>query len=343
MKKHVEMLLQDFLLNDRRIAERADIEAHLKWGNAPAIKPVKGGYAGMTSSPNFPRQFSFMDKKRMGEVDITFTDGPSERDLNDLRLLAFLAAYFGTSLALPPILGEELKAIRESLGLERAAIAQMIGASEDLLSQWELKGRSPKGSEMYRWCRALGIVAPATEALVRVVDFSPQLLRFLQEDPKRLASLTPDQFERFVAERLDQMGYHVTLTGPTNRKDGGIDVIAVPKRSNLGFFVIAGQMKHHRDERKTGVEAVDRLLAWNGSGQFHVGLLVTNTGFTADALWKAQLGSNSRFLRLRDFGDLKRWLENRFGEEEDWREIPDTIEIAPGIVIDIPRPRLMKH
>jgi hypothetical protein len=37
---------------------------------------------------------------------------------------------------------------------------------------------------------------------------------------------------------------------------------------------------------------------------------------------------------------LKRWREGRFGEEEDWREIPDQIELEPGVVIEIPKPRI---
>jgi hypothetical protein len=135
------------------------------------------------------------------------------------------------------------------------------------------------------------------------------------------------------------MGYNVTLTGASNRKDGGIDLIAVPKLANLGSHVIAGQVKHHQGDHKTGRDAVDRLLAWKDS-YFGVGLLVTNTSFTRDAVWTAQQERNARFLRLRDFTDLKRWLEGRFGEEEDWREIPNRVELAPGVVIEIPRPRI---
>ncbi|MCZ2153410.1 MAG: restriction endonuclease [Bryobacterales bacterium] len=178
--------------------------------------------------------------------------------------------------------------------------------------------------------------------MVRVVDFSPELLRFLQEDPTRLRSLTPEQFERFAAERLDRMGYNVTLAGATNRKDGGIDLIAVPKSALLGSVVIAGQVKHHSGDQKTGRDAVDRLLAWKDS-YFGIGLLVTNTSFTNDAVWTAQRERNARFLRLRDFTDLKRWLEDQFGSEEDWREIPDRIELAPGVVIEIPRPRIISQ
>jgi hypothetical protein len=136
------------------------------------------------------------------------------------------------------------------------------------------------------------------------------------------------------------MGYNVTLTGATNRKDGGIDLIAVPKLASVGSVVIAGQMKHHSGDQRTGRDAIDRLLAWKDS-YFGVGLLVTNTSFTKDAVWTAQQERNARFLRLRDFTDLKRWLEDRFGEENDWREIPDRIELAPGVVIEIPRPRII--
>jgi hypothetical protein len=137
------------------------------------------------------------------------------------------------------------------------------------------------------------------------------------------------------------MGYNVTLTGATNRKDGGIDLIAVPKAASLGTYVIAGQVKHHhRSDEATGVDAIDRMLAWKDT-VFRAGLLVTNTRFTKDAIWKAQKDGNVHFLRLRDFSDLKRWLQDQYGSEEDWREIPDAVELAPGVVTDIPKPRIV--
>jgi hypothetical protein len=85
---------------------------------------------------------------------------------------------------------------------------------------------------------------------------------------------------------------------------------------------------------------VDRLLA-RKDWCFGVGLLVTNTAFTKDAVWTAVRERNRHFLRLRDFTDLKRWVQGRFGDEKDWREIPDRIELAPGIVVEIPRPRIV--
>lgn len=161
----------------------------------------------------------------------------------------------------------------------------------------------------------------------------------LKEDPERLRGLSPGLFERFVAERLDRMGYDVTLTGETTRKDGGIDLIAVPKIRTAGAYLLAAQVKHHEGGQKTGRDAVDRLLAWKGR-YFHLGMLVTNTDFTKDAYWAAMLHGDKEFLRLRNLDDLKRWLQDKFTDEQDWREMPDEIELAPGVKIPVPKPRL---
>lgn len=151
-----------------------------------------------------------------------------------------------------------------------------------------------------------------------------------------MANLSPDDFERFVAGRLERMGYDVTLTGRMSQRDGGIDLIAVPKLRTVGAYLLAGQMKHHRTGARTGRVAVDRLLAWKDS-PFRLALLVTNTDFTADALWLAERQENRGFLRLRGFGDLKRWIQDDFTSDQDWREIPEAIQLAPGVSIRIPR------
>jgi hypothetical protein len=78
----------------------------------------------------------------------------------------------------------------------------------------ESGAQSPSAALMYDWCQALGLVAPARTALVRVVDFSPELLRFLQENPERLRALSPEKFERFAAERLTRLRLRPTRCIP---------------------------------------------------------------------------------------------------------------------------------
>jgi transcriptional regulator with XRE-family HTH domain len=323
----IQQFVDDFIVGDRRLAERSDLKLCLEPGG------------------EFPHPITEILSLNLGKsrklfvklVSSKVISGQEHQQIKFLESLLILAGSKDRSLAVP--IGEVLKEIRNSLTLSQEEVAAHTGTGRFTVWKWETGAQAPSISAMYKWCHALGLVSPARTALVRVVDFSPELLRFLQEDPTRLQSLTPDQFEQFVANRLDRMGYIVTLTGASNRKDGGIDLIAVPKVSNLGSLVIAGQVKHHQCDQKTGREAVDRLLAWKDS-YFGVGLLATNTAFTKDAIWKAQQDRNARFLRLRDFTDLKRWLQDQWGTEEDWREIPDKVELASGVVIEIPRPKI---
>jgi len=236
-------------------------------------------------------------------------------------------------------LGKAMAGLRNDSALDQADLALRVQTSRIAISRWEAGAQPPSIGSLRRWCEALELLAHGKPALVTVVDVSPQLIELLRNDPGRMRELSPETFERLVAERLAQMGFEVKLTGDTFRRDGGIDLIAVPKAAPLVAYVLAGQVKHHRTDRKTDRQAVDRLLAWQGS-TFRLGLLVTNTCFTRDALWRASESSSNGFLRLRDFEDLKRWLGDNFWDEAEWKELPETIVLAPGITVPVPRPKL---
>jgi hypothetical protein len=62
-------------------------------------------------------------------------------------------------------------------------------------------------------------------------------------------------------------------------------------------------------------------------------MLVTNTTFTADAEWFAR--EQAQLIRLRDFDDIGRWLQDSFSEQAEWREIPREIALGPGLVIPV--------
>ncbi len=283
-------------------------------------------------------------------VSTSHRDVHWEEHFGPACLLAALVVYSLTDLqtrramATPgsAALGTALRQVRHDLGLTQAEVAERMQRGRIALSRWEAGSQPPSGGPLYDWCRALGIVQPDKPTIVKLVDITPRLLRALREDPDRLRQLAPGQLEGLVAERLDRMGYSVTLTGAAHARDGGIDLIATRHVPGVGPLLIAGQVKHHRADRKTGRPAADRLLAWMGS-DFHLGLLVTNTEFTRDARWLAEQERNRAFLRLRDFEDLKRWLEDNFWSEEDWIQIPDEVELAPGLRIKIPKVHLANH
>ena len=178
--------------------------------------------------------------------------------------------------------------------------------------------------------------------VVTLVPFSERQLHWFADEPERLQEMSPGAFQRLVADRLDAAGLDVQFVGDVNRKDGGIDLVAYPKSHRLPFpFLLAVQVKHHHAGAHTGsrdVRDFHGAVASRGS-PFNLGLLVTNTGFTPDARWFAQ--QNAALLRLRDLTDLRRWLHDDFVNDSEWREIPEFIEVAPGIRILIPRPKLV--
>lgn len=171
---------------------------------------------------------------------------------------------------------------------------------------------------------------------VELVDISPQILHLLCIEPERLRDATPAFFEDLICNRLDAMGYNLERVGSsTFRKDGGVDIIAWP-RVNVIPCLMAVQVKHTTlRNRKMGPEPVRDLLGTVQTHGFNVGLLVTNTTFTPDALWVAE--HRPLLVRLRDFEDLRRWLRNDFLQEYEWRDLPTQIELCPGVFIKLPR------
>jgi hypothetical protein len=130
------------------------------------------------------------------------------------------------------------------------------------------------------------------------------------------------------------MGFEPLRVGPTNRKDGGIDVVFWPRLSGAFPFLGAAQVKHHHDMSiKEGPATVRDFAGVIAGHEFNAGIIVTNTSFSPDAQWFAR--ERAKLLRLRDFTDIRRWMFNNFSDEAEWREIPKSIELSPGIIVKI--------
>jgi transcriptional regulator with XRE-family HTH domain len=236
-------------------------------------------------------------------------------------------------------LGKTMRAVRREMGFSLKQVAERMACKPQHVSGWERVTLKLSIPELFKWAECLGLLAWEDKPIIQVRTLNQAVLKMVKKNPEQIKSLTSEQFELLVAERLDKAGYRVELTGDVNQKDGGIDLIAVPK-TGMVPYMIAVQAKHHYTDRKTGRPAVDRLLSWRE--RFDVGLLVTNTSFTADACFAAMRGNQERapFVRLRDMNDLKRWLMNDFTSTQDWREMPTSVELAPGVMIEVPRPVL---
>jgi hypothetical protein len=169
---------------------------------------------------------------------------------------------------------------------------------------------------------------------VELIGIGRVLSQRLAIEPTLVHSLSPEQFEEFVCDRISAMGLETHRVGKANQKDGGIDVFFWPRESSSFPFLGAAQIKHHRDlSRKEGPATVREFQGAIGAHPIHAGLIVTNTSFTSDAQWFAR--EHAKLVKLRDFSDIRRWLLDRFDDGAEWRELPRSIELCPGVTVQI--------
>jgi hypothetical protein len=169
---------------------------------------------------------------------------------------------------------------------------------------------------------------------IEVVDVTEPLLRQLLWNYDEIYDLSPESFEDLVQGRICAMGYVAKRVGHTFGRDGGIDILFWPAPPCPVPFLGAVQAKHHRvRHRKTGPGPLREMAGIMSSRPIHIGMIVTNTSFTADAQWFA--AHQPAIIRLRDMRDLKRWIASDFTDEAEWREMPVVLELSAGISIDL--------
>lgn len=174
--------------------------------------------------------------------------------------------------------------------------------------------------------------------VVYVVDATPHLIHRLASDPDELYNLDPERFEILLRDFLELNDFGTERTGASNRKDGGVDLVFWPK-SGIPYLGALQAKYHHARSSSTGSKEVRDFAGVLSAHPFQVGLLVTNTKFTPDAEWIARKLRPK--LRLRDFKHLTRWFAESLDNQEEWLEIPTEIELCPGVIIPIPRPRIV--
>jgi len=173
---------------------------------------------------------------------------------------------------------------------------------------------------------------------VELIGIAPILVQKLAGDPSLIHEITPEQFEEFICDRLFAMGFEPRQVSATYASDGGIDILFWSR--NPATFPILGavQVKHHSNPATKEGQRTIRDFAGAIAGQpFNAGIVVTNTSFSPRAEWFAR--QRATLVRLRGFQDIKRWLANNFADTEEWREIPDTIELSPGLTVKVRQPR----
>ncbi|MDZ7950286.1 restriction endonuclease [Nostoc sp. DedQUE09] len=143
------------------------------------------------------------------------------------------------------------------------------------------------------------------ETRIAILNINEELVRDLAKYPEMLYELDPRKFEELVAHILQNKGFDITLTPKT--RDGGRDIQAVHK-SSLGNMLYLIECKRYQSSNKVRVELVRSLYGVKQRERATMGILVTTSSFTKDAL---DFASPLKYeLSLRDYETLKKWLKD---------------------------------
>lgn len=133
--------------------------------------------------------------------------------------------------------------------------------------------------------------------------FDRDVIRQIGADPDRLLSMTPREFEEFVADLLAGLGYEVSLTRRT--RDGGYDIAAVEHRILKCMYLV--ECKRYSVGNKVGVSAVRELHGVVSAKKATKGVIVTTSSFSAPA--QEHIDEHSWILEGRDYQGLLEWLD----------------------------------
>jgi len=142
--------------------------------------------------------------------------------------------------------------------------------------------------------------------IIRIREFSNELITFLAEHPKYLYNVKHRDFERLVAHLLEIRGFDVKLTAPV--RDGGHDIVAFGT-DTLGIktkYIV--ECKRYRPDCPVGVRLVRSLYAVKDIEQAQHAILATTSYFTRDAIALAQTPTILN-LHLKDFNEITKWLK----------------------------------
>lgn len=139
-----------------------------------------------------------------------------------------------------------------------------------------------------------------------------RIITDIYNDNSLFLKIQPREFEEVINELLRHQGYDTELTAQT--RDGGFDIIAL-KTIALGIPIkMLVECKRHKS--KIGIDVIRSFKDVIATENANLGMLVTTSYFTRDAIAKQQ---KSKFiLALKDKNDIVEWTNdyiiNPFGK-----------------------------
>jgi len=148
------------------------------------------------------------------------------------------------------------------------------------------------------------IITSNHEIIRDITVVNTKLLDKINFDPKLMYSLSPRQFEEFVAELFEKDGYSVTLTPQT--RDGGKDLF-IAESKLIGNFIYYIECKKYSPNYPVGVRAIRELHGAVSADKATAGIVVTSSYFSRPAKEFTEKIKNQ--MSLIDFSNLKKWID----------------------------------
>jgi len=129
------------------------------------------------------------------------------------------------------------------------------------------------------------------------------LMQEIEKNPDRMLSLTPREFEEFVAELFSRQGFQVQLT--PLRRDKGRDILAISS-GDLGQHLYLAECKRYDSHNPVGVHYIRSLYGVLEQERATKGIIATTSYFTRGA---RELAQDLKWrISLKDYTDLKLWI-----------------------------------
>jgi restriction system protein len=142
------------------------------------------------------------------------------------------------------------------------------------------------------------------EIVVVSLDFQRIIRERATQQAEVLFQLSPRQFEEFIAEVWDRLGYQVELTKRT--RDGGRDIVAVKQAEVSTRYLI--ECKRYDPNHKISVGVVRELYGVKVHEKATKGILATTSYFSPDAL--EFVDEHFWELEARDHEGVVKWVKS---------------------------------
>ncbi len=141
---------------------------------------------------------------------------------------------------------------------------------------------------------------------ITIMPANDKVFAYLAEHPEELYSCTPREFEKFMAQLYNKLGYKTELTKVT--RDRGKDII-LRKPDILGDMVFYVECKQYNEKNKVGIDIIQRFSGVIEMDKVNGGIIATTSFFSKDAKdWIIEKDLNCK-IRMHDFNTIQNMLK----------------------------------